>query len=351
MFSGAGNYAYACARVKARGANLLKRDDYLKLATMSLPEVGEFIGHSQYRQEVESLATRFSGAELVERATYGNLAATYKKVLGFCQGELRDVVYTYVRRIDLWNVKTILRGASHKASKDELRKETIPGGLLQLEGLIEAAQQGVSDVVEGLKGTEMHSPLKDALDAHGDGNLMPLENALDKTYYANLLRNIAQHDKAHFFFRQYVHREIDVLNVMTLLKLKREELHAHEMPPEPERFALDAGREITIKRFAELASMSPPRFLEAIKELSFYEEISGGAQAMEALGEAGPMIRACERYLMRQSSKLSHLHPLSSLPVLHYLMAKRREVENLRIVSRGKESGLDRDEIMELLVI
>src|SRR5512136_2810707 len=101
VFSGSGNYPYACSRVKARGANLIKRDDYLKLVNMSLEEVSEFIWQSQYKQEVESLAAQFSGADLVERATYRNLAASYKKVLGFCQGELRDVVLGYVRRIDI----------------------------------------------------------------------------------------------------------------------------------------------------------------------------------------------------------------------------------------------------------
>lgn len=350
-FSGSGNYPYACARVKARGAFLIKRDEYLRLVNMSLGEVSEFIGHSQYRQEVESLASSFSGADLVERATYGNLAATYRKVLGFCQGELRDIVLGYVRRIDIWNLKTILRAASHRAPREDILRETIPGGVLALDALIEAAQHGMGEVVEALKGTEFHAPLREVLDGRRGADLMELENCLDQTYYANLHTGVVQHDKAHFFFKEYVHREIDVVNLMTLLKLKREELHGRELPPDPQRFALKGGKELGDKRFAELASMSPTRFLEALRELKFYDEIEEGAQAIEAVGEVGPIIRACERYLMRQSAKLSHLHPLSSLPVLHYLMAKKREVDNLRIISRGKQSGLERDEIMSLLVI
>ena len=49
--------------------------------------------------------------------------------------------------------------------------------------------------------------------------------------------------------------------------------------------------------------------------------------------------------------RYAHVHPLSVLVILDYIVRKEREVQNLRIIVRGKESGLTRDVIRELLVI
>ena len=44
-------------------------------------------------------------------------------------------------------------------------------------------------------------------------------------------------------------------------------------------------------------------------------------------------------------------NPLSVLVILDYIVRKDREVQNLRIIARGKESGLSPEVIRELLVI
>lgn len=45
------------------------------------------------------------------------------------------------------------------------------------------------------------------------------------------------------------------------------------------------------------------------------------------------------------------MYPLSVLPVVDYMLAKRREVANIRLIAYGTHSGLDSETIKELLVI
>jgi V/A-type H+-transporting ATPase subunit C len=54
---------------------------------------------------------------------------------------------------------------------------------------------------------------------------------------------------------------------------------------------------------------------------------------------------------LEYSEKLSNRYPLSVCPVLSYILAKEREVENIRAVARGREAGLSVEEIEEELVI
>jgi V/A-type H+-transporting ATPase subunit C len=45
------------------------------------------------------------------------------------------------------------------------------------------------------------------------------------------------------------------------------------------------------------------------------------------------------------------MYPLSVLPIIDYMIRKKIEVDNIRIIARGKESKLDVDHIKELLVV
>ena len=54
---------------------------------------------------------------------------------------------------------------------------------------------------------------------------------------------------------------------------------------------------------------------------------------------------------MEMTKSFSHLYPLSIIPIIDYMIHKENEVNNIRIIARGIESGLDKDIINGLLVI
>ena len=54
---------------------------------------------------------------------------------------------------------------------------------------------------------------------------------------------------------------------------------------------------------------------------------------------------------MEMTKSFSHLYPLAINPIIDYMIHKENEVNNIRIIARGIESGLDKDTINGLLVI
>ena len=44
-----------------------------------------------------------------------------------------------------------------------------------------------------------------------------------------------------------------------------------------------------------------------------------------------------------QMQRMSYLHPISALPIIHYVSSKVQEVEDLRFIVRGKMAGLTTD--------
>ena len=230
LFGRRGNYAYACARVKARKQFLLSRDVYSRLLVMDVHEIGRFLGETQYREEMTHYASGHSGADLVEVAVTRNLATTYSDILGFTTGNLREMVGNYLRRWDTFNVKTILRGKFSDAPEDEIIDTLVPAGAFSetyLRSLI--GMESVRAVMEELS---KHPSLRITPEVEREvvesGKLAPFEDHLDMMLYYDLLDVIDPTNNATALLRDFVRREIDVTNLKVLLKLKVEDL-AEEM--------------------------------------------------------------------------------------------------------------------------
>ena len=75
-----GNYAYTTARVKARKSLLLGDDVYMKMLLMDLPEISRMLGETVYQKEMAELAGRIEGVDLIEHATYRNMARSFRSI-------------------------------------------------------------------------------------------------------------------------------------------------------------------------------------------------------------------------------------------------------------------------------
>jgi len=350
VWGGKGNYAYACARVKAKKSLLLTKDNYPKLLMMDLNEIGRFMGETQYQVEMAELASRYSGVDLIELGTSRNLARVYHTILGFCAGELKEMIETYLRRWDFWNIKTILRGKFYGATTEEIQEDLVPAGKLSedyLNALL--AMDTTQEVLEEVRRKEGLSIPDQVMAACEErGILEPIEDFFDKVYYQRLLERIRPTSRPKRLFISFVREEIDNMNLGTLLKLKKAGVS-------PERITskfVEGGEELNVTELTQLANMeSFGQMVDELSRFSFYEEISEGLEKAKSGGSLTETMRALQRHLIKRSEKFSHLNPLSVLPVLDFLIRKKIEVDNIRIIARGKESEMEPELIRSLLVI
>jgi len=348
--SGKGNYPYACARAKAKKSLLLTKDNYPKLLMMDLSEIGRFLGETQYQAEITELASRYSGVNLIELGTSRNLARTYSDILGFCTGDLRDMIEAYLCRWDFWNLKTILRGKYYGASAEEIQEDLVPAGKLSAEHLNSLiALEGNTEVLEAIRRKEGLCIPDEVMTAFEEsGALDPIEDFLDKIYYARLLERIRPTNKPKKLFVSFVKKEIDVTNLRTLLKLKRADTPLGRMCD----LFIDGGEELNLRTLSRLAGLEDFRQMaDELSNFKFFESISEGLEEAKNGESLSEVMFELQKYLVRQSERFSHIYPLSVLPVLDFLLRKKIEVDNIRIIARGKESRMDLDVIKNLLVV
>jgi len=335
------DYAYITARVRAKKRKLLKREDYQKLLKMGPSEILRFLGESEYREEIDELSEKYSGVELIERALKLNLARTYRGLIEISSGEVREMIAGYLRRWDIWNIKCILRGKRVGADPEEIKSLLIPCGDLSeefLNALVEL--QSVEDVIEALSNTRYYRVLR----RHEELHWRELEDELEKMYYEdllNLLEGDVSEDKR--LLLRIIKMEIDVKNLRTLLRLKRDGVD----PRDIEHHLIRGGEEIDERELRRLLTLSYEDLARALGEYSY-------GKIIENALERGSLISAetaLEKYRAEYAHKLSYYYPLSILPVIGYIVSKEHESHNLHLIARAKELGIAMERIEEQLVI
>lgn len=343
-----GNYAYTVSRVKAKKAKLLKEEDYNKMLQLSVPEISRYISEAGFQKEVVDLASKYDGINLVEHATYANMAKVFSSILGSSQGELKTMVASYLKRWDIWNLKVILRGKSYGLDAESIKDDLVPAGSLKMEDLEKlVSYDSLEDLLTnyarmaGIPQQELVSVYKNSTNGVGE-----VEDYLDKYYYISLLSSINPTSRPGRMFQDYVRMEIDAKNLETILKLKAEGVYGEVVL----KYMIPGGKEVDKRVATQLAnSETIAAVVNDSSQLQFSEYLKQLVENENVL--IRDVVHEMKKYEIAQAKKFSHMYPLSVVPVIDYMIHKEIEVNNIRTVARGIESGLDKDIIKGLLVI
>ncbi|GAB3683748.1 V-type ATP synthase subunit C [Salinarchaeum chitinilyticum] len=348
--TGSSNPEFVNARVRSRRAALFDDEDYRKLVRMGPGGIARFMEESEYEAEINALASRHDGVDLIEYALNRNLAKHFDDLLRWSEGDLNEQIAKYLRRYDAWNVKTAIRGVYSGSSPEEIRDDLILAGELDdavLDRIVEA--DSIEAIVEALEATMFGEPLEGSYDQFESQNvLVPLENAVDRAFYSELLADVdtAGHSEGPLaLYEEFLVAEIDFLNARNALRVARSGAEI-----DPEDYVIEGGELFSADELRGVGS-DPDQLVELLRDSEYGEELSA---PLDQLREADSLIEfehALDAALLEYTDHLSNVYPVSITAVMSYVLAKTREVENIRAIARGKEVGLDQQQIEEELVI
>ncbi len=346
-------YDYANTRVRAMKSYLIDRVFYERLIEMEdLNEIIAALEKTPYKKDIEEGVLRHPGVPGIEEGLRRNIIKTYSKILSLVEGEAKELVKIVLGRWDVHNIKTVLRGKHIGAPTEAVTESFIPAGELTEPFLIEMAKEkDVKGIIDLLAtwGVSYAKPLTEHFSEYARTlNLANLELALDRFYYENALRSLRKESLNVSFVKEVVRREIDFVNIMTLLRLTREKVEAEEI----EKFFIEGGKDITKEKFLTLAELkSPEEIVNSLKRTPYYEALKKGLEEYFKSGLVSPIQRRMEELIVRKSIALFKADPLSIALIIAYIWAKFNEVVNLRIIIRGKSVGMPEKKIREALVL
>ena len=334
-------YAYSTARVHAMKAKLFPKETYAKLLIMDLPEITRFIEESEYKAEVDELARMYEGIDLVEFSIHLNMARTFTKLIEMTSGEPHFLIIEYLRRWDIWNIKTILRGKLYGATDEEILRVLVPSGELSIEFLRSLVRKNtVEDVIGALKGTIYYNVIKNI---DYTQSLMVLEDELDKFYYKRMFE-VAK-ITGNSLFLNVIRIETDIANLKTLFRLKTAGISGSRAL----EYIIPGGLYLTDRSIRKMATASFEEFAGMVSASRYWEVISDVIK--EQVESLSIIELRLDKYLSEYVWRISTSHPLTVLPILGYMLSKYVEVENIRAIGRGKEAGLPQETIKDHLVL
>jgi len=194
-------------------------------------------------------------------------------------------------------------------------------------------------VIELLDGSIFGEPLASATEAFAGetGALIPLENALTErsTRTCSQTRPAPTRGQRRNHV-EFLEAEIDFRNAANALRLAHGgPTRSGELPHRGRRPVQRVGAKPTHRRLRR-ARRSHRRKRPLRRPVS---------DALSRLREADSLIQfehAPDAALLEYADTLSSIYPTSVSAVLSYILAKEREVENIRAIARGREVGFPR---------
>jgi V/A-type H+/Na+-transporting ATPase subunit C len=339
---------YVNARVHGMAGRLINHHGFERLiAQTSVEGVMDELEKTPYRDDVIGARPLHPGIRGVEYALRKNLERTFGKIHDLTRGEVSARYITiFLKRWDIQNIKTIIRGKNIQAPAEEIAGCLIPAGTLDETTLVELLKQNDVRAVVDLLATwriEYSRPLTRYIgEFSGHKNLWKLEYALDQYYYRSSLEQCAGGRPDDLVVRNFLESEIDATNLKNILILLRDEIP----PEEGEHMLLEGGK---VFKSPQLNAMIRARGIgDVLKNLegTKYSFLSGTSPDIISAGKISTIEKEIDRHLIRKGIGLFRGDPLSFTIIIGFLWSKMNEVTNIRVIARAREAGLP-DEIME----
>jgi len=343
---GQANWAYINARVRGMKSEIIS---YEKLENiLKQPDINSIIDelrktpHAPFVEEAEKkYITGLGLAEILSLALKNSLIATTQKLRRMMEGEQKELLNLLLKRWDVYNLKTVLRGKHSGRHFAEISQNLLPIGEFSEEYFEELSKiSDLKEIINSMMGADARYVEEGWRSFSLTGNLLNLELELDNWYYTKSLhaaQALDEGSKARVVFKM----EIDIANAMMTIRLAK----AGVDPANVKKFFLKNGMYLNEAIFNDLATKNDvEEVLRRLCEFEFCKVIAGRIPIYRRIHDISIFERALYGHLLRRTRELFRVDVLGIGLLLTYLELKFNEITNLRIIIRSKEYGMP-DEI------
>ena len=181
-----------------------------------------------------------------------------------------------------------------------------------------------------------------------DARLSEYEDALDRHYFKNAIKSLDGKNPANRFLKELLAAEIDHRNLMNILEAKQVGISLEEVVP----MLVPGGRLLPTSAFSSISAGGVDAAMDLLRgsnrfDYPAFEAVLSDSKEMNSLDPVVTWFKEREHNIMK---RMSYLHPVSALPIIHYVAMKVQEVNDLRFIVRGRLAGLS-DEVIEAHIL
>lgn len=323
------DYPYMNARVSAKGAKLLDRNDYEQLLKMDSNEIARKLEEGSYGKEINELGSQLEGSHLVEAALRKNLYRELRKLVEISPESLKNVIECYIRRIDVTTYKRIIRWKKSNRSED-ISSVVSPGYKVDQEEIESFSEKTLEEIINQIQIGDSDE-FKEEMDPSDP--VEQLENKLDTAYFEQLLSNAEKVGNQKF--TDFVKSELEYENLRTVLRLKKNNIDEDRIR---ERL-INVGTSSLVESCIQSQDLE-----EALSILSD----SKWEVKKDSLENVELQLKVARR---NNARRIMRTESMGLASVMAYILSKVAEVKNLRMIIQAKSTDLDVEDVRDKLVI
>lgn len=349
-------YASSMGRLKAMSDLFLPRETFAQfLSARDVEEVTKVLEGTTYAHDLTRALETYRGTEALEVAMNRHFVTTTRFAYEVVPFAGKNVVSNYLKWWDIENVTAIIASKAYGRLlsesdtfiiSDRKTPAGMSAGVLSTEDLRNLlAQPTVEAVVQQLTRFGYGVTILEHLDEFlKTQNLFPITRALEAQYYANLLRDTLFFQGDEWVVRQFIADEIDVKNLLTLLKGKDS-----GVPSEAFTRLFLPGGTVPARRLEEISSSKTVD--EVVAALGEEYGLSGALSAYKEEGSLVPFDLALRRRHVERSLDRMKMFPLSLAGIFHFLLKARNERDDLRRILYGKLYGVPQEKLSKEMLL
>jgi vacuolar-type H+-ATPase subunit C/Vma6 len=347
LYGRAMKYGYSNTRAKAMESKLIDTATMRSIAdAKDIDSVLAILFQTDYNAAI----TKFGGLAIspimFDFAVSENMAERINKIAQITPKSDQHMIRRIIARWDLSNVKRVLEAIERKQSYDAISRYIISSTEFTPIILQDAMRTGS---IEGALTMLARNPnYKNILDAalvayKRSGNLLEAMAALDIEHYRELGDLVLELAKKHDAAAAIMRMDIDMRNILTLIRAKRKNLKYADTSPN-----LIKNGDIELKALAKQYSSSDDVLAFANKIKGF--DLKNAAEVYSENGQLLSFEVSMRNQIFNTSLKLLRTSVLSFGSLVDYVYLKEVEVFTLRALIKSKEYGLTKEEISRLVV-
>ncbi len=347
MLMAALKYGYSNTRAKAMETKLIDSSVMRSIAdAKTVDEVLAILFQTDYNAAI----VKFGGLEIsnvmLDFAISENLAQRLNRLAEFTPKSDRHIIRKIIERWDLGNVKLVLEAAERKMAYDAISRYIVSSDEFSAESLKEAMRnEGVEHVLEYLMHNRTYRDmLSGALAAYKKTrNVLDAIAMIDSMHYKELGELSLELMKGHDKSAQLLRMDIDMRNIITLMRAKRLGLKFADVSKN-----LIKNGDVDSRSLARIYNSSDDVVSFVLKTKSF--DMNGAVEVYKQNGQLLSFEISMRNQIFNMSRKLLRTSVLSFGALVDYVYLKEIEVFTLRALIKSKEYGLSKDEISKLVV-
>jgi V/A-type H+-transporting ATPase subunit C len=300
-----------------------------------------------------------SGMQCIAEALRYDLINTLGKIRKFYQGEAGEMVAIALRRYDIDNLKTILRGLAKNVPAGEILSSLLPIGELGYGTLVELARapghRACLDLLASM-GLPFALPLLKLRSERPGAGTGEMELALDRWYFQEAFQSLQHAGRDGHVLFSALQLEADLINLLSILRFlhapaERKFLQDWLDTSELQSLFVGPGR-LPFPLLAEAGSQDNfESALEILAGTPYITSLEAGMQAYAQSARLSDFEKQLIRFRLNWMSRQIAGDPLGIGVLLGYLELKANEVRNIRWVVQAIQLGLKADAIRAEMVV